>query len=149
MGRGATDKALCLGHKEHCQNGAAQAGTRVRLSAPPNTIGTCPGDTQSSTQMPPLSLTMAIKGLLESPHGSHFGLSPVPSCSGNSRSLFHSQHMRQWLVEIFLDLSLQTAATDVQVHGTAKAPGVLPMPPSLVPPPPPCHLPSSGPQSSP
>lgn len=44
---------------------------------------------QSSTQMPPLPITMASKGMSQRPHDSRFGLSPVTSCSGNSRSLLH------------------------------------------------------------
>lgn len=86
VGRGATDNALCLGHKEHCRSRAAGAGMRVRLPAP-HTHSIPLAYAQSNTQMPPQSLTAASKGLSQSPHGSHFGLSPVPSCSGNSRSL--------------------------------------------------------------
>ena len=47
VGRGATDNTLCLGHKEHCQSGAARARTR-QAPCPTctlNATGMCSGAT--------------------------------------------------------------------------------------------------------
>lgn len=79
---------------------AAKAGLHgpehVRLPAPhahSMPLACAQEPRQSGTQMPPLSFTMASKALSQSPHGSRFGLSPVPYRSGNSSSLLCLTYM--------------------------------------------------------
>lgn len=107
-----------------------------------------PEPCQSSTQMPALSLTTATKKLSQSPHGSYFGLSPVPYCSGNSSCLLHLTYVpvagQDFPESLTTNCSNRCAspwdsrvtsclphATKLRLHQT----------------PPPWHLPSSDPQS--